>query len=118
MPRLLPRVAVVLSVIIGVGFVLFAVQDIDRASNSSRNRITGDPTATDPTPAGEREREQQNGRLHEIVDDANDVLLRPFAPVSDSADSAWMRRGVPALLGLLTYGFVLGFAARYETARA
>jgi hypothetical protein len=57
MERLLPRVAVVLSVIIGAGFVLFAVEDIDRGSSSSRNRITGDPTATDPTPAGERERE-------------------------------------------------------------
>jgi hypothetical protein len=118
MKRLLPRVAIVLSVIIGAGFVLFAAQDIDRASNTSRNRIAGDPTATDPTPAGEREREQQNGRMHEIVDDANDVLLRPFAPVSDSAGSVWMRRGVPALLGLLSYGFVLGFAARYGVARA
>jgi hypothetical protein len=56
--------------------------------------------------------------VHEIVDDANDVLLRPFAPVSDGADSAWMRRGVPAVLGLLSYGFVLGFAARYPIARS
>jgi hypothetical protein len=29
-----------------------------------------------------------------------------------------MRRGVPALLGLLVYGFLLGFLARYAKARA
>ena len=111
--RLLRFLAIALSLIIAAGFILFAVDDFDRASSASRNRITGDPTATDPTPAGERQREARNSKAREAIDDANDVLLRPFADISEDADSRWMRRGVPALLGLLTYGLLLGFVARY-----
>ncbi|CAA9477580.1 MAG: hypothetical protein AVDCRST_MAG67-631 [uncultured Solirubrobacteraceae bacterium] len=115
--RLLRFLAIALSLIVACGFILFAVADIDRASDASRNRITGDPRAADPTPAGERERERRNGAVREAIDDANDVLLRPFAAVSANADSRWVRRGVPALLGLLVYGFLLGFASRYAKGR-
>lgn len=116
--RLLRTLAIVLSLIVASGFVLFAVDDFDRASSSSRNRITGDPTATAPTAAGEREREKRNSKGREYIDDANDVLLKPFASVSEDADSRWVRRGVPTLLGLLVYGVLLGFASRYAKARA
>lgn len=116
--RSLRFLAIALSLIVAAGFVLFAVDDFDRASNSSRSRITGDPSATDPTPAGERERERRNGTVREAIDDANDVLLKPFAGVTEDADSRWVRRGVPALLGLLVYGLLLGFVSRYAKARA
>ncbi|HVF78941.1 MAG TPA: hypothetical protein VNA28_11650 [Solirubrobacteraceae bacterium] len=111
--RLLRFLAITLSLIIAAGFILFAVDDFDRASSASRNRITGDPTATAPSAAGEREREARNSKGREAIDDANDVLLKPFASVTEDADSRWVRRGVPALLGLLTYGLLLGFAARF-----
>ena len=107
-----------LSLIVASGFVLFAMDDFDRASASSRDRIKGDPTAAAPTPAGERERESRNSKGREYIDDANDVLLKPFAGVTENADSRWVRRGVPALLGLLVYGLLLGFAARYAKGRA
>lgn len=116
--RVLRTLAIVLSLIVAVGFVLFAVDDFDRASDSSRSRIMGDPSATDPTPAGERERERRNGQVREVIDDANDVLLKPFAGVSADADSRWVRRGVPTLLGLLVYGLLLGFASRFAKGRA
>jgi hypothetical protein len=116
--RLLRTLAIVLSLIVAAGFVLFAFDDFDRASTSSRNRITQDPTAAAPTPAGERERERRNSKVREYIDDANDVLLKPFANVARDSDSRWMRRGIPALLGLLVYGFLLGFLARYAKARA
>ena len=111
--RLLRFLAVTLSLIVACGFVLFAVDDFDRASDATRSRISGDASAVDPTPAGERERERRHGAFREAVDDVNDVLLRPFAGVAENADSRWLRRGVPTLLGLLAYGLVLGFAARY-----
>jgi hypothetical protein len=38
------------------------------------------------------------------------VLLAPFAGLIDS-DSAWVNRGVPALLALLLYGAGLGLLA-------
>lgn len=111
--RALRTLAVALSLVVAGGFVLFAVDDFDRASNSSRNRIIGESVATAPTPAGERERERRNGDVREAIDDANDVLLRPFAAITENDDSRWVRRGVPALLGLLVYGLLLGFLSRY-----
>lgn len=111
--RVLRSLAIVLSLVVAAGFVLFALDDFDRASDSSRNRVVGESVAADPTPAGERERERRNGDVREAIDDANDILLRPFAAVSENHDSRWVRRGVPALLGLLAYGFLLGFLSRY-----
>ena len=115
--RVLRLLAISLSLVIAAGFVLFALDDIDRASDSSRDRIVGASTATAPTAAGERERERRNGGTREAIDDANDVLLRPFANVSADAGSRWVRRGAPAALGLLTYGLLLAFLARYAKGR-
>ena len=114
--RTLRIVAIVLSVVVALGFVLFALDDVDRASDSKVDDIASYQQA-DPAPSGEREREQRHGKLREAIDDTNDVLLKPFAAVSDSAGSRWLQRGVPALLGLLVYGFGLGFLARFTRGR-
>jgi hypothetical protein len=114
--RPLRYLAIVLSLFIAIGFMLFALEDIDRASTGTQNRIAG-YSATSPTPAGERERERRHGQVREIIDDVNDQLLAPFAGISDNADSRWARRGIPSLLGLLVYGFGLGYLARFMTAR-
>jgi hypothetical protein len=113
--RPLRLLAVTLSLVVAAGFVLFAVEDFGRASDDARNRLAG-YAATDPTAAGERDREQRHSAAREAIDDANDVLLRPFAAVTEESGSGWMRRGIPALLGLLTYGFLLGYVARYAKA--
>jgi hypothetical protein len=110
--RPLRIVAIVLSLLVAASFVLFAVDDFSRASAQSRDRVAG-INAPDPAPAVERTREQRNGRVRELIDDANDVLLSPFAGIVTDASSRWVRRGVPALLGLLVYGFLLGYLARY-----
>ena len=114
--RPLRYLAITLTLIVAAGFVLFALDDFDRASNSSVNRIAG-YTATDPTPSGERERERRHSKARELVDDANDVLLRPFAGLTENSESRWMRRGIPALLGLLVYGFLLAYFARFAKGR-
>ena len=114
--RPLRYLAIALSLVVAAGFVLFALEDIDRASADSRSRIAG-YEATNPSAASERERERRHGGVREAIDDANDVLLAPFAGVSDGAESRWARRGVPTLLGLLTYGVGLGFLARFTKAR-
>ncbi len=113
--RPLRYLAIVLSLFIAAGFVLFAVEDFGRASSESVARVSG-YTATSPSAAGERERERRHGTVREAIDDVNDVLLRPFAGVSAGASSRWARRGVPTLLGLLTYGLLLAFLARYSKA--
>ena len=110
--RLLRNLAILLSVIVASGFVLFALEDIDRGSSSTVQRIAG-YTATSPSSAGERERERRHGQPREAIDDVNDVLLKPFAGLSENAGSRWVQRGVPTALGLLIYGVLLGFIARY-----
>jgi hypothetical protein len=110
--RPLRIVATILSLLVVAGFTLFALDDFSRASTQSRDRIAGFESA-DPTPAAERTREQRHSRGRELIDDANDVLLKPFAGIAADASSRWVQRGVPALLGLLVYGFLLGYLARY-----
>jgi hypothetical protein len=114
--RPLRVLAIVLSLLVVAGFTLFALDDFSRASNQSRDRIAGFEAA-DPTPAAEHTREERNGRGRELVDDANDVLLKPFTGVVDDASGRWLQRGVPALLALLVYGFLLGYLARYARGR-
>jgi hypothetical protein len=110
--RLLRILAIALSLTVASGFVLFALDDFARASNASRDRIAGNESA-DPAPRAERERERVNSRAREYIDDANDVLLRPFAALVTNDRSRWAQRGIPTLLGLLVYGFLLGYFARY-----
>jgi hypothetical protein len=110
--RPLRILAIVSSLLVAAGFTLFAFDDFSRASNASRDRIAGN-ARPDPTPRAEREREDRNSAPREFVDDANDVLLRPFAGLVDGGKSRWVQRGVPALLGLLVYGFGLGYLARF-----
>jgi hypothetical protein len=110
--RPLHILAIVLTLLVAAGFTLFAIDDFARASNNSRDRIAGN-ARPDPTPRAERQREQRNSKARELIDDANDVLLKPFAGIVANDHSRWVQRGVPALFGLLVYGFLLGFLARY-----
>jgi hypothetical protein len=113
--RLLKLTAVLLSVIVAMGWLLFAVDETSAASKLTATEVAGQEAVRqpDPTPDEERAREATHGDLREGIDDANDVLLKPFASVVATSDSKWVRRSVPALLGLVLYGFLLGFVARY-----
>jgi hypothetical protein len=55
--------------------------------------------------------------VRETIDDADDVLVAPFAGLVDSSSSSWVRRGVPTLIALVLYGFGLSFLARYARGR-
>jgi hypothetical protein len=109
--------AILASAIILLGFALFAVDEMDRGSQKQLSALGSEPrdereqsAVIAPSAKQELLREQRNGGVREAVDDANDILLAPFAALIDSTN-AWVRNGVPALLGLLVYGFVLGMVA-------
>ncbi len=114
--RPLRILAVVLTLVVAASFTLFAIDDFGRASNASRDRIAGN-ARPDPIPRDERGREAHNSQAREFIDDANDLLLRPFDGVVTNSRSRWAQRGIPALLGLLFYGFGLGYLARYARGR-
>ena len=91
--------------IIALSFVLFAAE---QASDASQGQVSA---VVDPGGAAERQRESHHTKTREIIDDVNDVILRPFAAPLNS-DNVWVKRGVPTLLGLLVYGLLLLYLAR------
>jgi hypothetical protein len=116
---LLRYAAIACSLLVVAGWGWFAWDQTKEASAQTQQEIAGQRAAqtVDPSPDLERNREKVNGKVHEVVDDANDVLLRPFAPIVASADSKWMRRTIPALLALFVYGFGLATLSRFLATR-
>ncbi|MCW3002000.1 MAG: hypothetical protein JWQ20_1298 [Conexibacter sp.] len=117
--RALHLAAVICSLLVVAGWGWFAADETNAASKSTQAEIAGQTAArtVDPDPDQERARQRVNSKPHELVDDANDVLLRPFAGTVSGSSSKWLRRSVPALLALLVYGFGLGLLARFAAGR-
>jgi hypothetical protein len=118
MGSLIRLIGIVCSAIVLLGFAFFATDEMGRGSQNQQNALeselssTNDPPPVAPSSQEEAQRERVNGAFREAVEDANDVLLGPFAGLVESADNTWVTHGVPALLGLLLYGFCLGMLAK------
>jgi len=119
MGALIRWIAILTSVIVALGFLAFAIDEIDRGSKEQQNAVSRglsdlEPNASianpNPTPAEEQAREKAHGSVREAIDDANDVLLAPFAGLIDSSNS-WVNHGIPTLLALLVYGLGLATIA-------
>jgi hypothetical protein len=117
MGSLVRLVAIVCSGLVLLGFAYFATDEMSRGSQNQQNALTAelaaqpDPAPVAPSPDEEAARERANGTVREAIDDANDLLIGPFAGLVESSDNRWVRHAVPALLGLLLYGFCLGMLA-------
>ena len=119
MEGLLRTAAIVASAIVLVSFGLFAIDETRDFSNRSVAAVAGleATRSADPTAGEERAREHAHSSVREAIDDADDILVAPFASVTKSSDSSWVRRGIPTLLALVVYGFGLGFLARFMRGR-
>jgi hypothetical protein len=117
--RILRLAAVICSLLVVAGWGWFAVDETSAASKDSVAEIAGQAASrtASPDPDQERDREKVNSRVHEWIDDANDVLLRPFASIGENSSSKWARRTIPAVLALIVYGFGLGLLARVAAGR-
>ena len=116
MSRILRLASVTATTIVLAGFTMFALDQVGDASARTRDQIAGIDRA-DPSSAQERARETHHSGLRDFADDANDVLLKPFATIVVSADP-WVDRTVPTVIALLLYGFGLGFLSRVISVRA
>lgn len=114
--RLIRIVAILASLVIGLSFVMFAVDKLNASSAEQQRQLTQEIEQPNPTEKGERAREKEHGDVREAIDDVNDVLLSPFKGIV-SSDDTWVTRGVPTAIGLLVYGFGLGFLARFMSGR-
>jgi hypothetical protein len=98
---------------------MFVADQVGEASDNTvveltsrgEKRTVGNVNTPSPPADVERRREAEHGDFHEYVDDANDILLAPFANILDS-NSIWVQRLFTAALALLLYGGVLLFIAR------
>jgi hypothetical protein len=119
MEGLLRTAAIVVSAIVLVSFGLFAIDETRDASNRSVAAVEGleATRSAEPTASEERSRERAHNSVREAIDDADDILVAPVAPVTASSSSSWVRRGIPTLLALLVYGFGLAFVARFMHGR-
>ena len=117
MGSLVRLIAIACSGLVLLGFAYFATDEMSRGSQNQQNALGAeldgapDPAPVAPSPDEEAAREGVNGKFREAVEDANDVLIGPFANLVDGADNRWVTHGVPAVLGLLLYGFCLGMLA-------
>jgi hypothetical protein len=118
MGSLVRLVAMIASGLVLLGFAYFATDEMSRGSQTQQNELArqlsgtaADPAPVAPTPGQEAERERVNGPMREVVEDANDLLLGPFAGLVDGSSDRWVSHGVPALLALLLYGAGLGMLA-------
>ncbi len=116
----LRTISLLASLLVIAGWGLFAIDEARSASSQTQEEIAGRQAGrdVDPSPEQERAREAAHSEPRELVDDANDVLLSPFASLSEEAGSRWVRRSVPAVLALLVYGLGLGFLARTVATRS
>lgn len=119
--RIVTWVSTIATVVLVISFGLFAYAQARYGSEQQRDKVgdAAEPTTArtnihqaDPTPKTERERERKHGAVREAIDDVDDVLVSPFAGITDS-NSIWVQRGLPTLLALLVFGLGLRLLAGY-----
>jgi hypothetical protein len=106
MARALHSLAVLGCVIVGIGFVCFAADELRHGSETQQAKLATELNTPAPSSLTEQKREREHGPVREAIDDANDVLLAPFIGIAHSNDR-WVERGVPTLLALVAYGLIM-----------
>jgi hypothetical protein len=88
---------------------MFARDQVDIASIHQQVELNnhGRPV---PAPAAA----VRHGQPRRFIDDATKTLTAPFRPLVAHNTSQWVVHAVPALLALILYGLMLGYAARYS----
>jgi hypothetical protein len=95
--------------LVTLSFTMFARDQLAGASEHQQQEIVaGSPPAPRAVPV-----HTAHGQPRRFIDAAAHALTSPFDSVVLS-NSAWVSRGVPALLALVVYGLGLGYLARYS----
>lgn len=123
--KVLRVASLVATLIVVASFVLFVVDQTTAGSKQEVAQLNADAgqdvsrpvaatnlDAPDPTPAVKRERAKRHGEVRNLIDDADDVVLRPFVGIVHSND-VWVERLLPGLLALLVFGLGLRILAGY-----
>jgi hypothetical protein len=112
---LLRYTSIAVSAIVILSFAMFAT-DQSHSSSAKEVQTLGNETSTttsaqqqQPAPAPAK----QHGQPRKAIDDADKQILKPFDGVVSSSHSEWVKKGVPSLLALVVFGFLLNVIAGY-----
>jgi hypothetical protein len=114
--------SILLCLIVGVSFVLFAVSRTSNASAHQQRMLNGEiappqegETAAEAAAAAKKTStngQARKGSPRRVIDEVAEAITSPFSGVIDGSSSEWLKRGVLLALTLAIYGFGLSFLAR------
>jgi hypothetical protein len=123
--KILRIASLVATVIVVASFAMFVVDQTTVGSHEEVAQLNADAghgvarpvaqtnvDAPDPSPALKRERSKRHSAVRNVIDDADDVILRPFVGIVHT-NSLWVSRLLPGLLALLVFGLGLRILAGY-----
>ncbi len=111
--RILHAGSIICSLLIVLSFGLFARDQAAGASNQQAAAILqGDQRYEPKATTVVIKRGHHHAQPRRFIDGAASKLTSPFDSIVASS-SAWVNRGLPALLALLVWGGGLGFLARF-----
>ena len=109
--RTLLLVSTACTLVVVASFVLFALEEANAGSTVQQDKVVS-IDQPDPSSRVEEQRAKKHTKVRELIDDANDVLTKPFNGIT-SSNNIWVQRSVPALLAFLLYFVVLRVLAGY-----
>jgi hypothetical protein len=114
-------VSVVLCLIVGLSFALFAVDQTSNASAHQQRELNNEIPAPAEEPTGNAavvgtgsptKADVRESSPRKTIDEVSEAITSPFFGIVESWSSEWLKRGVLLLLTLAIYGFGISFAAR------
>lgn len=112
---LLRYTSIAVSAIVVLSFAMFAT-DQSQASSAKEVQTLGSETGTTTSPQQQQPAPapaKQHGQPRKAIDDADQQILKPFNGVVSGSQSEWVKKGVPSLLALVVFGFLLNLIAGY-----
>jgi len=114
--------SILLCLIVGVSFALFAISQTSNASAHQQRKLNGEiappqegETAAEAAAAAKRtstDGQARKGSPRRVIDEVAEAVTSPFSGLIDGSSSEWLRRGVLLGLTLAIYGFGLSLLAR------
>ncbi len=114
--------SILLCLIVGVSFALFAINQTSNASAHQQRELSGEipppqegETAAEAAAAAKKtstDGQASKGSARRAIDEVAEAVTSPFSALIDSSSSEWFKRVVLLALTLAIYGFGLSFLAR------
>jgi hypothetical protein len=114
--------SILLCLIVGLSFALFAISQTSNASAHQQRELNGEiappqerETAAEAAAAAKRTSrsgQASKGSPRRVIDEVAEAVTSPFSGLTDGSSSEWLKRGVLLALTLAIYGFGLSFIAR------